>query len=138
MFCTLLLAGVPLGQVELTGAPRAVGLLSPLEGYESSGFRRHASRLGLALFVLGSPRIAAASTARSLAFATANFAELQPRLSLVDVRGGHVAIVHVIVADFPHDDVPVVVAELREQAAAVPAPLRLTDRRGTGSARPAA
>lgn len=138
MFCTLLLDGVPLGQAELTGAPRAVGLMSPLAGYESTGFQDHASRLGLALFVLGSSRIAPATAARSLAFATANFAELQPRLTLVDVRGGQVAIVHVIVAEFPHDDVPVVVAELREQAAGVPAPLNSIERRGSGSARPAA
>jgi hypothetical protein len=138
MFCTLMLDGVPLGQVELTGAPRAIGLLSPLNGYAASGIQRHASRLGLALFILGSPRIAPAVSARALASATARFAELQPRLSLVDIRGGHIAIIHIIVAEFPHDEAPVVVAHLREQASNVNARLRLLGRRGTASSRPAA
>src|SRR5262245_27439747 len=30
MFCTLTIDGIPLGQVELTGAPRAIGFLGPL------------------------------------------------------------------------------------------------------------
>ena len=138
MFCTVMLDGVPLGQVELTGAPRAVGFLSPFNGYASTGFARHASRFGLALHLLGSSKIAPAAVARALGNATTRFAELQPRLSIVDIRGGTVAIVHIVVAQFPRDHVPVVVAELREQASQVAAPLRLLERQDAGSARPAA
>jgi len=138
MFCTLMLDGVPLGQVELTGAPRAVGFLSPFSGYSSTGFARHASRLGLALRVVGSSKIGPAVLARSLAGAIADFVELQPRLSIVDIRGGTIAIVHIVVAQFPRDNVPLVVAELREQASQVTAPLRLRQRQDSGTARPAA
>ena len=138
MFCTLMLDGVPLGQVEITGAPSAVGFLSPFSGYTSTGFARHASRLGLALRVVGSSKINSRTVARALAGAIAHFSELQPRLSLVDIRGGNIAIIHIVLAQFPRDNVPVVVAELREQASQVAAALRLREHQDAGTARPAA
>jgi hypothetical protein len=138
MYCTLLLDGVPLGQVELTCAPRAIGLLSPLAGYESSGFRDQARQLGLALTLLGSARIKPETVARSLAAALARLKSIQDRLSLTDLHGDHIAIVQVVVAEFPVDDVPVVVAELGEQAAPVPARLHSRERVQTEPSRPAA
>lgn len=138
MFCTLTLDGVPLGQVELTGAPRAIGLLGPLSGYESTGFRDTAKRLGLALLLLGSKRIEPAAVARALAGALQQFHGIQERLALVDLRGDHVAIVHIVVTEFPSDDIPVVVAELREQAAPVPAMLSRRSVTQSEAGRPAA
>jgi hypothetical protein len=138
MYCTLTLDGVPVGQVDLAGAPRAVGFLSPLNGYVATGVNARAKRLGLALRLLGSSRIDGMVVARGLAAAVAQFADIQDRLTLIDIRGGHVAIIHIVVAEFPHDTVPVVVAELREQAAAVPALLELLASRSSDSARPAA
>ena len=138
MFCTLTLDGVPLGQVDLSGAPRAIGLLGPLSGYESTGFRDEAQRLGVALLLLGSKRVEPAAIARSLAAALVHFHDLQDRLALLDIRGGHIAIVHVIVAEFPADDVPVVVAELREQASPVPAMLSRRSTSHPEAGRPAA
>lgn len=123
MFCTLTLDGVPLGQVELTGAPRALGLLGTLSGYESTGFRDAARRLGLAVRLLRSKRVKSTAVARSLAGALEQFHVMQERLALVDLRGGHIAIVHIVVTEFPADDIPVVVAELGEQAAPVLAKL---------------
>ena len=138
MYCTLQLDGVPLGQVELTGAPRAVGLLNPLEAYSSSGFRDQAKRLGLSLRLIGSRRITGQVVARALTGALVQFRDVQSRLSLIDLHGDHITIVQIVVAEFPADNVPVVVAELREQAAPIAARLASVVRRGTGSARPAA
>ena len=138
MFCTLTLDGVPLGQADLNGAPRAIGLLNKLSGYESTGFLDTARRLGLALTLLGSNRLEAIAVARSLAGALQGFHELQERLGLVDIRGDHIAIVHIVVAEFPADDLPVVVAELREQAAPVPAWLSHHSATQSEAGRPAA
>ena len=138
MFCTLMLDGVPLGQVELTGAPRAIGFLAPLDGYDATGFRAHARRLGVSLTLVGTDLVRPAVVARALSRSLTGLAELQDRLSLQTIQGDHVAIVQVVVVEFPRDDVPVVVAELREQAAPVPARWKLVERRGSESSRPAA
>ena len=138
MFCTVQLDGVPIGQVELSGAPRAIGILLPLGGYSDTGLRSYARGLGLALSILGSRLISGAVIGRALAGAVLRFHRIQQRLSLVDIRGGHIAVIHVVLAEFSRDARPVVVAELREQASQIPAPLRLIGRRDSGSSRPAA
>jgi len=138
MYCTVQLDGVPIGQVELVGAPRAIGVLLPFSGYTDTGVRGYARRLGLALALLGSRRIKAMVIGRALAGALLNFRGVQARLSFVDINGGHVAVIHVVLAEFPRDPRAIVVAELREQAAHAPAPLHYRGRRDSGSSRPAA
>jgi hypothetical protein len=138
VLCMLTLDGVPLGHVELTGSPRGVGQLVPLPAYSSSGVERCAKRLGLAIVLLGSHRIERRVAARSLAGAVAQLAGLQQRLGLLAVGSGHVAVVHIVVTQLPRGAVPMVVADLREQAAPVGArPMRAAGAPG-GQARPAA
>lgn len=117
MLYTLTLDGIPMGHVDLRGAPRSVGTLVAHRAFGSSTLRASAKRVGLALRASGSPRIPPRAGARTLVDSLARAGQLQHRLGLVDVWGGHAAIVHVLVVEFPRDDWPLVVAELREQAA---------------------
>lgn len=117
MWYTLMLDGVPVGRVELAGARRAAGTFLSLRAFERSVLQRTAQRLGLALKTAASPRIAAAVSARALAAALAQSAGLQDRLGLMDFRGAHAAVIHILVVQFPRDTAPIIVVELREQAA---------------------
>jgi hypothetical protein len=109
--------GVPVGFVDLVGAPRATGSLFALPAFEGSGLRRAARRFGLALRLLGWQHVARQASARALASALARAAALEPRLGLVDEWGAGVAIWRILAVEFPGQRAPVVVAALREQAA---------------------
>jgi hypothetical protein len=113
---TLTLDGVPVGFVELEGAPRAVGHLFTLPGFEAGGLRRAALRLGLALRLVAWRRAPINAAARALAGALAQAAAVEPRLGLVDKRGASAAIWRITVVEFPRDRTPLVVAALRDQA----------------------
>ena len=113
------LDGIPFGEVELVGAPRAIGTLRPDHAFEARGLRKRACALGIALRLVGSDRVDGSVTRRALATAVAHMHLLQDRLGLRDADGRSVAIVHVLVVEFPRDRQPVVVAQLREQAAPV-------------------
>jgi hypothetical protein len=115
---TLTVDGVPIGFAELVGAPRAVGPLFALPAFERCGLRRVACRTGLALRLLGWRRAAHGAAARALAGALAGAAAIEPHLGLVDERGATVTIRRILAVEFPGDRTPVVVAALREQAAA--------------------
>ena len=117
MLYTLTLDGIPVGHVDLDGAPRAVGLLVPVASFEASGLRTIAKRVGIALRAFASPRVPGSVAARALIVSLVHAGQVQDRLGLVDAWAGHAAIVHVLVTEFPKDRQPVVVAELREQAA---------------------
>ena len=109
--------GVPVGFVDLVGAPRAVGPLFTLPAFEASGLRRAARRLGLALRLLGWKRAPHRASARALVGALARAADLEPRLGLIDDWGAGVAIWRIMAVEFPGDRTPIVIAALREQAA---------------------
>jgi hypothetical protein len=113
------LDGIPFGEVELVGAPRAIGTLRPDHAYAARGLRKRACALGIALRLVGSDRVERSRTSRALAAAVAQMHVLQDRLGLRDADGRSVAIVHVIVVEFPRDRQPLVVAQLREQASPV-------------------
>jgi len=117
MLYTLTFYGIALGRVDLSGSPRAVGTLIPLPAFASTGARDVARRLGLALRITDSPRIATRVAARMLGTAVAGAARLQERLGLRDFQGTNVAIVRIVVVSFPGNRWPMVVAKLREQAA---------------------
>jgi hypothetical protein len=119
MLYTLTLDGIPLGRVDLNGSPRATGALLSLPAFAATGTSGVARRLGLALRLLGSPRVRPQVVGRALAAALADTARFQDRLGLRDVRGASAAVIHIVVAAFPRDRWPVVVVELREQAAAI-------------------
>ena len=114
------LDGIPVGAADLVGAPRAIGTLVPTMSY-SAALRKEALRLGVALRLLGSRRVEATVVSRALAGAVARMAVLQDRLGIEDDHGRSVAIIHIIIAEFPRDRLPMVVVQLREQAAPVPA-----------------
>jgi hypothetical protein len=109
--------GVPVGFADLLGAPRAKGPLFALPAFESSGLRRVAGRLGLALRLLSWRRAPRAAVARALSGALAGAAAVERRLGLVDDWGAAVAIRRIVAVEFPGDRTPVVVAALCEQAA---------------------
>ncbi|HSA55360.1 MAG TPA: hypothetical protein VLD67_16705 [Vicinamibacterales bacterium] len=113
---TLTYDGVPIGFVELEGAPRAVGSLYPLSAFEACGLRSTARRLGVALTLLGWKRAPRPASARALAGALAQAAEVEARLGLVDARGASAAIWRITAIEFPRHPPPVVVAMLRDQA----------------------
>ena len=109
--------GVPVGFVDLVGAPRAAGSLFTLPAFEGSGLRRSARRLGLALRLLGWPHAPQRASIRALVGALARAGALEPRLGLVDEWGATVAIWRIVTVAFPGQPMPIVVAALREQAA---------------------
>jgi hypothetical protein len=109
--------GVPVGFVDLVGAPRAAGSLFTLPAFEGSGLRRTARRLGLALRLLGWHHVPHRAAARALAGALARTAAFEPRLGLVDEWGAAVAIWRIVTVEFPGELMPIVVAALRDQAA---------------------
>ena len=115
---TLTFDGVPVGFVDLVGGPRAAGPLFTLPAFEASGLRRAARALGLALRVVGWHRVPSRASARALAGAIAGAAGIEPRLGPVDEWSAAVAVSRVLAAEFPDDRTPIVVAALREQAAA--------------------
>lgn len=117
MLYTLTFDGIPVGRVDLNGSPRAVGTLLSLPAFASTGSRDVARRLGLTLRLTDSSRVAPHLAARALALALVETARLQERLGLRDFQGMNVAIVRIVVVMFPRDAWPLVVAELREQAA---------------------
>jgi hypothetical protein len=79
--------------------------------------RATAKGVGIALRASTSPRVSGTAAARALIGSLARAGQIQNRLGLVDAWGGHAAIVHILVVEFPRDRYAVVVAELREQAA---------------------
>lgn len=113
------LDGIPVGAADLVGAPRAVGTLVPTASYSGTGLRKRARRLGVALRLLASRRVAAAVVGRALGGAVAHMALLQDRFGIEDEHGRSVAIIHVLVVELPRDRLPMVVVQLREQAAPV-------------------
>lgn len=138
MFHTVTFNGIPFGRVFLHGAPRATGRLAPMTGYDGFGIRAAARRLGQALRLVGSSRASRAVSVRALAGSLAGHVRMQDRLGLEDSRGMSVAIVHIVIVEFPGDSAPMVVVELREQAAPIGATRRaLTSGPGDRS-RPAA
>jgi hypothetical protein len=117
MWYTVTLDGIPFGDVELTGAPRAIGTLVPLSGYAGSGLRKLARASGTGIRLVRSDRVPGPVVGRVLGAAFAQIQLLQDRLGLRDENGRCVAIVHILVIEFPRDPAPLVVARLREQAA---------------------
>ena len=132
------LDGIPFGEVELVGAPRAIGTLRPDHAYAARGIRKRACALGIALRLVGSDRVDGTVASRALAAAVAQMHLLQDRLGLRDADGRSVAIVHVAVVEFPRDRRPMVVAQLREQAAPVLAESYARVRKPGDQSRPAA
>jgi len=114
---TLTFDGIPIGRVDLNGSPRAVGTLIPLSAFDDFRVRVVARRLGLALRVSGSRRVNPSVVSSALSRALLGAVRVQERLGLRDLRGANVAIVRIVVVEFPRDRWPVVVAELRDQAA---------------------
>lgn len=109
--------GVPVGFVDVVGAPRAAGSLFTLPAFEASGVRRAARRLGLALRLLGWHHVPRRASTRALAGALAQAAAVAPHLGLVDEWSAAVAVWRTTAVEFPGQRTPVVVAALREQAA---------------------
>jgi hypothetical protein len=135
---TATMNGIPFGRVDLIGAPRATGILVPSRAYESLGVRSSARRLGQSLQLLGARRIGPPVRARTLAAALARQAAFQDRFGLEDRHGMSIAIVHMIVAEFPREPAPRIVVELREQAAPIGSRLRDLINGPGDSSRPAA
>ena len=138
MWYTLTLDGIPVGRVELTNAPRAVGQLIALRAFEATGVRIPARRLGLALRMLNSRHIPHSVTARVLTRALHQSVELRDRLGLIDFWGRHAAVIHIVVVEFPRSEAPLVVARLREQAAPRGSRLEVTPSGPGHRSRPAA
>ena len=67
MWFTLTVDGLPVGRVDLTNAPRAIGPLLALPAFETTGLRTVARRLGLALRVIGAHSVTSPVAARALA-----------------------------------------------------------------------
>ena len=135
---TVTMNGIPFGRVDLIGAPRATGIIAPSSAYETLGIRSAARRLGQSLQLIGSRRIGSAVRARSLAAALGRQASLQDHLGLEDRHGMSIAIVHLIVAEFPRELAPRIVVELREQAAPIGSRIRDLINGPGDSSRPAA
>jgi hypothetical protein len=108
---------VPVGFADLVGAPRAVGALFTLPGFEACGLRASARQLGVALRLIEWERVTPRAAARALAGALARAAAFEARLGLVDERGAGVAVWRIVAVEFPGARAPVIIAALREQAA---------------------
>ena len=137
MWYTLTFDGLPVGRVDLTNAPRAIGPLLAVPAFETTGLRTAARRLGLALRVIGAHRVIGTVAARALAGALRQSTTLRDRLGLVDFWGRHAGVVSITVVEFPRADA-LVVARLREQAAGRRASLDVTPADPGHRSRPAA